>query len=272
METTLSRYKSLTEIFGIIATCWREATGLVVLKVAMVFFASTYRGPHALPAEQIRQTLAQYFEADTAGFLSSLEPVFLFLLLGTLLSMPFVVLMFGALGPRPQGHDERQRSVLVDFSILAGAVLACELVAGFVATLFVVMVVPDVTFALTLQRQALVAFVALVSVVPLVSAMVLLRTVARRRIPVLALGLLFILGARYGTRAVVSIVPAYRWISQHHLESLLMTGEADRLALGGFAAATWAALFLGIAFYVVRRSGSRVVGASRVGGVVRTSP
>jgi hypothetical protein len=262
--------KTSRRIYEVIATCWREVTGLAVVKVVMVMFASTYRGPQSLSPAQMQEALVRYFEVDTASFLASLEPAFMFLLLSTILTMTMVVVIFGAIGPKVQGTDDRRAAVLTDFSVLVGAVLTSELVAGTAGTVLAVRFLPQVTLGVALRMQAMVAVVTVVSVLPLVSAMVLLRTVIDRRLLRFALGLTLTLGLRYGYSSIIAVVPAYRIISQHEIESLLMTGELDRFVLGALLAAAWSAALVATARYVAERPLGRLTLARPFGRVART--
>jgi hypothetical protein len=266
-SSTMSRSETLKRVWAVIAISWREAAGLVAIKLFVVLLASAYRGARGLPPEQLRQALTRFFHIDTAVFLSSLEPVFLILLLSTILTLPFIAVVFGAFAPSARGADGPKAAVLADARVLVLALLACELVAGVASTALAVRIVPEITLGLALKRQALIAAVALVAALPLTAAMVLLRTKLEHRLLLVAAGIGIALVLRYSAAAV----PALRWPTQPGIESLLMTGEADRFALGMLLACAWAALFLAAALKVAGRAPARKPRATRVTAVANTA-
>lgn len=261
------RSETLNKVWAVIATSWREATGMVSIKLALVLLASAYRGAHGLPPDRIRAALMRYFEVDTAVFLSSLEPVFLFLLMGTVLTLPFIAVLFGAFGPSARQKGQARAAVLSDARVLPAALLLCEVVTGLASTALVVYLVPEITLGIALKRQALILAVAFFSALPVTMAMVLFRAIAERKILLFSAGLAFALIVRY----VLASAPVSRWFSQRGIESLLMTGEADRFALGVLLACTWAAVLVAGALAVARRGSARRTGAARVPAVARTS-
>jgi hypothetical protein len=262
----MSRSETLKRVWAVIARCWREAAGLVAIKLLVVLLASAYRGARGLPPEQLRQALTRFFHIDTAVFLSSLEPVFLFLLLSTILTLPFIAVVFGAFAPSVRGSGGAKAAVLSDARVLLLALLACELVAGVASTVLAVRLVPEITLGVALKRQVLIAAVALVAAVPLTAAMVLLRSKFEHRFVLVMAGIGVALVLRY----VAAVLPALRWPTQPGIESLLMTGEADRFGLGMLLACAWAALFLAGALKLAGRSPARKPRATRVAAVANT--
>jgi hypothetical protein len=261
------RSQTLKRVWGVIAVSWREATGLLAIKLALVLLASAYRGSQGLPPDRIREALLRFFDVDTAVFLASLPPVFLFLLMGNVLILPFIAVMFGAFGPSAREPGKARAAVLSDARVLPAALLLCELVTGLVPAVLVVRLVPEITLGVALKTQALIVAVAFFSVLPVTMAMVFLRSVTERRILLFSGGLGFALLVRY----VLASAPASRWFSQRGIESLLMTGEVDRFALGALLAAAWTAVLVAAALAVARRLPTRRAGAARVAAVARIS-